>query len=68
MGFTLSPDQLQVKQMASDFAKRELTPNLEGWEREGRWPREVVARMGELGFFGSVIPEAYGGTGLGFLG
>ena len=68
MGFTLTPDQLQVKQMASDFAKRELVPNLERWEREGRWPREVVARMGELGFFGSVIPEAYGGTGLGFLG
>jgi alkylation response protein AidB-like acyl-CoA dehydrogenase len=67
MAFRLGLDQLRVRQMASAFARRELLPNLERWEREGRWPREVVARMGELGFFGSVIPEEYGGTAVGVL-
>lgn len=67
LAFRLSPEHLHVKQMAGDFARREITPHLERWEREGRFPREMVARMGDLGLFGSVIPEEFGGTGLGVL-
>jgi glutaryl-CoA dehydrogenase (non-decarboxylating) len=53
--------------MARDFTKGEILPNIERWEREGRWPKEVVAQMGGLGFFGAVIPQTYGGTDAGYL-
>lgn len=65
MSFTLTPEQRDVQAMARDFARRELEPEIERWEREGRFPREMVGRMGELGLFGSVIPEEYGGTAAG---
>lgn len=67
MSLLLTAEQLQVQAMARDFARRELEPEIDRWEREGRFPSEMVARMGELGFFGSVIPEAYGGTATGLM-
>ena len=44
------------------FIEAEIVPNGEKWEEEGTTPREVLRRMGELGFLGIRYPEVYGGT------
>jgi glutaryl-CoA dehydrogenase (non-decarboxylating) len=65
--FTLSEEHLGAQDLARDFARREILPRAQEWERTGRFPRDVVRAMGELGFFGCVIPEEWGGTGAGYL-
>ncbi len=67
MDFDLSDDQLEVKKLACDFAEKEIAPHTAQDDREHRFRRELVTQMGELGFFGCVIPEKYGGSELGFM-
>src|ERR1700738_4323515 len=43
------------------FLDAEVVPHYESWEREGRVPRDVLRRVGELGFFGFGVPETFGG-------
>jgi alkylation response protein AidB-like acyl-CoA dehydrogenase len=45
------------------YLDREVAPHYDTWERERRIPREVLRRIGELGFLGPAIPESYGGGG-----
>jgi hypothetical protein len=55
-----------MRDMARQFAREEVTPIANKLDPEhGDIPRELIARMGELGFFGILIPEEYGGLGLG---
>jgi len=69
MDFALSEEQQMVRDMAKDFAEREILPNLEDDEKNHRYRPELVRKMGELGFFGTVVPEEYGGNPeLGFMG
>ncbi|MFH1228711.1 MAG: glutaryl-CoA dehydrogenase Acd [Planctomycetota bacterium] len=67
MDFELTEEQLAMQKMARDFAEKEIAPIIEKDEPEHKFRPEIVRKMGELGFFGGVIPEQYGGTGLGFL-
>lgn len=60
----LTPDHLAIRSLARDFAAREIRPRAEEWEQSGAIPREVVARLAELGFMGMLIPEEYDGLGL----
>jgi acyl-CoA dehydrogenase len=50
------------------FVEEEIKPFGEAWEKQGFVPREVLRRMGALGFFGIRYPEAYGGSGMDTLG
>ena len=50
------------------FVSEEVVPKGEEWERQGQIPREVIKRMGALGFLGIRIDEKYGGSGLDTLG
>ncbi len=52
-----------IQAVARDFADREVRPIAAAIDREARFPRETVRRMGELGLMGIAIPEAYGGSG-----
>ena len=45
---------------------REIIPNAARWDREERFPHEIIPAMGEMGLFGMQIPEAYGGAGMKF--
>jgi alkylation response protein AidB-like acyl-CoA dehydrogenase len=54
----------QIVELARDFAAEHIAPFAAEWDREKRFPRDVVRKMGELGFFGMLIPEAYDGLGL----
>ncbi len=63
------PEELQaVREMARDFAAHKIAPFADQWDRDCYFPyKEVVKPMAELGFFGTVIPEAYGGNNMGWL-
>ncbi|MBI2071816.1 MAG: acyl-CoA dehydrogenase family protein [Gemmatimonadetes bacterium] len=50
--------------LARDFAAREIAPHAAEWDRARAMPREVLAKLAELGFFGMRIPEQHGGLGL----
>src|ERR671924_1270790 len=67
MDFELSEELLAVRDLARDFAEREIAPTAARDDRERNFRPDLVKKMGELGFYGSVIPETYGGNGLGFL-
>ncbi|MGH9784254.1 MAG: acyl-CoA dehydrogenase family protein, partial [Terriglobia bacterium] len=67
MDFDLSEELLAVQEAARQFAEKEVAPTVDADDREHRFRRDLVRKMGELGFFGCVIPEEYGGTNTGFL-
>jgi butyryl-CoA dehydrogenase len=64
MNFDLTEEQRLVRDTARDFATREIAPKAAEIDKSGRWPAEIVAKMGELGFLGMAIPEEHGGAGL----
>ncbi|MFO0756087.1 MAG: acyl-CoA dehydrogenase family protein [Byssovorax sp.] len=64
MNFDLTEEQTLVQQTARDFARREIEPKAAELDKSARWPAEIVARMGELGFLGIAIPPELGGAGL----
>ena len=59
----LTDEQRMVRDTARDFARAELAPNAGRWDEEGWLPEAVLAKMGELGFLGMLVPEEWGGTG-----
>ena len=63
MNLTLTDEQRLIQAVARDFAEKEVRPIAEAIDREARFPRETVARMGELGLLGIAVPEAWGGSG-----
>ncbi|MCX5907708.1 MAG: acyl-CoA dehydrogenase family protein [Deltaproteobacteria bacterium] len=67
MDFKLSPDMQAIRDTTRDFAEKEIVPFADKWDAEHFFPRDVVKKMAELGFFGTLIPEEYGGNGMGFL-
>ncbi len=58
----LSEEQRMIRDMAREFAQGELAPNAGKWDEEGWIPDEVVAKLGDLGLLGMVVPEEFGGT------
>ncbi len=68
MDFTLSKELEMLKKAVAEFAKKKIAPNAAEWDKNHYFPyKEVLKPMGELGFFGTVIPEEYGGDDMGFL-
>jgi butyryl-CoA dehydrogenase len=64
MDFELTQEQIMVKQMAAEFAEKEVKPVANRMDREAAYPRELIRRMGEMGFMGMVVPEELGGAGM----
>lgn len=62
---TLTEEQELIKMTARDFAAREVRPMAALNDREGKFPKELVDKLGELGFMGMMVPEEYGGSALG---
>ncbi|MFD4254386.1 acyl-CoA dehydrogenase family protein [Amycolatopsis thermoflava] len=67
MDFTLSGDQEQFRSMLRDFVDGEIVPVAREWEHSGRYPTEIVDQMKQLGLFGLMIPEEYGGAAADFV-
>ena len=57
-------EQRMMQKMVRDFAQNEIAPTIEQMEKEDRFPREIIKKMGELGLMGIPIPEKYGGSGM----
>ncbi len=64
MDFGLNESQRKLVQMVRDFCAREVKPHAQEWDREERFPREVVSQLGELGLLGMTVPEELGGSAL----
>jgi len=60
----MSQEMDEIRRLACDFAAAEIRPHVERWEREASLDREILDQLAELGFFGMLIPEAYGGMEL----
>ncbi|HZA52721.1 MAG TPA: glutaryl-CoA dehydrogenase Acd [Candidatus Udaeobacter sp.] len=67
MDFELSEELIAVRDLAREFAEREIAPTAAQDDKQHHFRKELLRKMGELGFFGSVIPEQYGGSASGFL-
>ena len=55
-----------IKQSARDFALQYIKPYVMDWDENQHFPKEVLQKAGEYGFMGILIPEKYGGAGLGY--
>ncbi|MCB1184260.1 acyl-CoA dehydrogenase [bacterium] len=64
MIFELNEQQRMIRDMARDFAQREIAPVAAALDHEERFPHDIVQKMGELGFMGMNVPEEFGGAGL----
>lgn len=67
MNFFLTDEQEMMRKAAADFAAKEIAPHVREWDRTATFPTEVFRRAGSLGFLGVLVPEAYGGAGLGYV-
>ncbi len=68
MDFQLSKELEMLRKAVREFATKKIAPNADQWDREHYFPyEEVIKPMGELGFFGTVIPEEYEGEDMGWL-
>ena len=67
MDFELSQELIAVRDLAREFAEKEIAPTAAKDDKEQNFRGDLVRKMGDLGFYGTMIPEAYGGNGLGFL-
>lgn len=68
MEFALSKELQMLKKAVSEFAAKKIAPYADEWDASHYFPyKEAIKPMGELGFFGTVIPEKYGGEDMGWL-
>lgn len=67
MNFEQNESLQMIAQMAKDFAEREIRPNVMDWDESQHFPKDLFHRLGELGMMGVLVPEAYGGAGLGYF-
>jgi acyl-CoA dehydrogenase len=65
--FSLTDEQKDIRQLAHDFAEKEIRPKAWDYDRDGTFPRDVIEKAWELGLMNSHIPEEYGGPGLDYL-
>jgi butyryl-CoA dehydrogenase len=66
MHFELSDEHETFRKVVRDFADKEIAPHAEAWDRDHVFPVDVVHKMGDLGLFGLVFPEEWGGSGADF--
>jgi len=68
MDFELTDEQRLIAETARDFADREILPRVKENDRAGRFDRELASRLGEIGYLGAPVAEAYGGRDLDYVG
>ena len=65
--FTLTDEQKALRELAHDFAEKEIRPVAWEYDKDGTWPADVFAKAHEVGLMNTHIPEEYGGPGLSYL-
>jgi alkylation response protein AidB-like acyl-CoA dehydrogenase len=62
--FPLTEEHEMIRQAARDFAQKEIAPVAAEFDESGDFPSKTIKKMGEMGFMGIEVPEAYGGAGM----
>ena len=62
--FTLTDEQKNLREMAHDFAEKEIRPVAWEFDKDGTWPQEILEKAWEVGLMNTHIPEEYGGPGV----
>ena len=65
--FTLSDEQKNLRELAHDFAVKEIRPVAWELDRDGAWPQAIIDKAHEVGLMNTHMPEEYGGAGLNYL-
>lgn len=66
MNFTETENQKMIREMARDFAEKEIRPNVMKWDESQEFPVPLFKKLGELGLMGVFVPEEYGGSGMNY--
>ena len=66
MNFDYTETQHLVANSAKEFAEQYIRPHIMEWDEDQIFPVDVFKKAGELGFMGVLVPEEYGGSGLGY--
>src|SRR6476660_10614520 len=61
--FSLTEEQLAMRELAHDFAEREIRPVAWDYDKDGTWPQAIIERAWEVGLMNAQVPEEYGGAG-----
>lgn len=67
MDFRFNSEMIALREMARKFARNEIAPRVAEDERNHCFQKDIINKMGELGFFGCPVPEQFGGSNPGFL-
>jgi acyl-CoA dehydrogenase len=62
--FTLTDEQKALREMAHDFAEKEIRPKAWEYDKDGTWPQDIIEKAHEVGLMNVHVPEEYGGPGL----
>src|SRR5215216_7312988 len=67
MHFELTEEQQQIKMSVREFAESEIAPHVMEWDESQHFPVELRPKLAELGLLGVLLPEEYGGAGMGYV-
>jgi alkylation response protein AidB-like acyl-CoA dehydrogenase len=67
MDFELNETQQMIAQSAADFAEQYIRPHIMEWDEAQTFPVHVFKKLGEMGMMGVLVPEEYGGAGMGYI-
>jgi acyl-CoA dehydrogenase len=67
LDFTLSEQQRNIRELAHDFAEKEIRPVAWDYDRDATWPQEIITKAWDVGLMNSQLPEKYGGAGASYL-
>jgi len=66
MNFEYNETQAMIAQSIRDFAEQHIRPHIMEWDEAQIFPVDLFKKLGEMGYMGVLVPEEYGGSGLGY--
>ena len=67
MDFDLTDEQREIQRLAREFSDAEIAPYVLEWDESQTFPVDVMKKLADLGFLGVLVPQQYGGSGLGYV-
>jgi acyl-CoA dehydrogenase len=67
LDFTLTEEQRNIRELAHDFAEKEIRPVAWEYDRDATWPEQIISQAWEVGLMNSQLPEKYGGAGASYV-
>ena len=66
MEFALTDEQQNLRRTVREFAEAEIAPHVMEWDEASKFPSELMPKLAEMGFLGVLVPEKFGGAGMGY--